>query len=78
MEQRPSPAQAPRAWKVRCILLSDDRRLALVDTRIVGPGDRLDGLTVAEVAADRVVLRDTAGRRRTLPVGLAPRGVTVR
>jgi hypothetical protein len=73
--RRVSPAPA---WRVRTVLVSADRRLALIDGHIVGPGDRLDGVTVVDIAADGVVIEDGAGRRYRLAAGVVARGVVVR
>lgn len=66
------------AWKVRSILIGPERRLALVDGRIVGPGDRVDRETVIEIADGAVILADGAGRRRRVELqGVTP-GVVMR
>lgn len=72
------PGSLPKAWVVRSILVGPDRRLALLDGHIVGPGDRLDGQVVEDVAADTVILRDAGGRRRAIRVGPAAKGLVVR
>ncbi len=83
-EERPVVTPIPRASTTalpshaRCVLVSPDRRLALVDGRIVGPGDRLDGATVVDIAADGVLVEEGLGRRRRLGVGVAISGLVVR
>ena len=48
------------------ILYSNDRRLAIVDGRIVQPGDDVRGARVIEIAPGEVLLRDAQGRVRRL------------
>jgi hypothetical protein len=54
------------------ILFSQDRRLAIIDDRVVGIGDRVRGATVMEITAAGVTLRDAQGREKQLLLG--PRG----
>lgn len=52
-------------WSVSAIMISDNRRLAIVDDRLVEPGDTLPGGTrVVEVARDHVLLVGADGVRR--------------
>jgi hypothetical protein len=51
------------------ILYSPDRKLAIVDGRIVGIGDDVKGATVVEITASTVLLRDMEGRMRSLTLG---------
>ncbi len=74
----PRASRAALPSRARCVLVSPDRRLALVDRRIVGPGDRLDGATVVDIAADGVLVEEGSGRRRRLGVGVAIGGLVVR
>jgi len=50
------------------ILYSPDRRLAIIDGRIVGPGDDVRGARVVDITPDAVLLRDAQGRLRRLPL----------
>ena len=54
---------------VQAILTASDRRLAVVDDRVVGPGDTLGAYVVLEVQADGVIVEDGAGATRRLPLG---------
>jgi hypothetical protein len=54
------------------ILYSPDRKLAIVDGRIVGPGDDVRGARVIDITPTAVLLRDARGRLRRL--ALAPGG----
>jgi len=51
------------------ILYSSERRLAIVDGHIVGPGDDVRGARVVEIQPTSVLLRDTGGRLRRLTLG---------
>lgn len=54
------------------VLVGPDRRLALIDGRIVAPGDIVRGARVVEITASEVLLRDERGRlRRLTPAGQA-------
>ena len=63
---RPVREPAPR-WALTAILIAGERRIAIVNDRMVRPGDRLeDGARVAEVERDHVVLITPGGERRRL------------
>jgi hypothetical protein len=51
------------------ILYSPDRRLAIVDGRIIAVGDLVKGSRVVEITPSTVLLRDTQGRLRLLTMG---------
>jgi hypothetical protein len=51
------------------ILYSPDRRLAIIDGRIVGPGDEIRGARVIDITSNAVTLRDAQGRLRRLTLG---------
>jgi hypothetical protein len=51
------------------ILYSPDRKLAIIDSRIVGVGDEVSGARVIEITADGVLLRDAHGQLRGLSLG---------
>jgi hypothetical protein len=55
------------------ILYSSDRKLAIVNGRIVGPGDNVNGARIVDITASTVLLRDERGRLRSLTVGSGPR-----
>lgn len=55
------------------ILYSADRRLAIIDGRIVGIGDELRGAHVIDIAPGAVLLRDGQGRLRRLTLGAGGR-----
>jgi hypothetical protein len=61
------PERAQRAgsgprWRLQSTLVAEDRRLAIINGRTVGPGDRVDGATVRDVRHDGVTL-EIEGRR---------------
>jgi hypothetical protein len=55
------------------ILFSPDRKLAIIDGRIVGVGDEIRGARVTDITASAVFLRDAQGRLRRLALGAAGR-----
>jgi MSHA biogenesis protein MshK len=54
-------ASGPR-WRLQSTLVADNRRLAIINGRTVGPGDRIDGALVREVRQEGVTL-EVEGRR---------------
>jgi hypothetical protein len=55
------------------ILYSPDRKLAIVNGRIVGVGDDVNGARIIDITAAMVLLRDGKGRLRSLTLtGGAP------
>jgi hypothetical protein len=48
------------------ILYSPDRKLAIIDGRIVGPGDEVRGARIVDITPATVILRDGQGRLRRL------------
>jgi hypothetical protein len=65
-----APAARPRhALVVSAILISDVRRVAVIDNALFAVGDRLPGgARVAAIEKDRVVVVQPDGMRRSLPV----------
>ena len=57
------------------ILYSSDRKLAIVNGRIVGLGDVVNGARIVDISAGTVLLRDAQGRLRSLTLG--PVGSTI-
>jgi hypothetical protein len=51
------------------ILYSPDRKLAIVDGRIVGVGDEVRGARIVDITSTAVLLRDKQGRLRRLTLG---------
>jgi hypothetical protein len=51
------------------ILYAPERKLAIVDGRIVQTGDEINGARVVEITPTTVLLRDTRGRLRQLGLG---------
>ena len=49
---------------VGAIMFSPERRLAIVNGRITGVGDRLDGGIVADITRDAILVRDLEGDER--------------
>lgn len=67
----PQPSQPagtePARWTVTAIMIAGDNRMAVVNDRLVRPGDRLeDGARVESVGRDYVVLITPGGERRRL------------
>jgi len=55
------------------ILYSPDRKLAIVDGRIVGPADEVRGARVVDITPSAVMLRDAQGRLRRLALSAGSR-----
>jgi hypothetical protein len=53
------------------ILYAPERKLAIIDGRIVQPGDDVRGARVVDITPTSVLLRDGQGRLRRLTVGLS-------
>ncbi len=77
-----APSLAPRADApeisgfdavLGTILYSSERRLAIIDGHIVGPGDELRGARVVEIEPTSVLLRDSGGRLKRLTLGATAR-----
>jgi hypothetical protein len=51
------------------ILYSPERKLAIVDGRIVGIGDEVKGAVIVDITQSTVLLRDGQGRSRSLTLG---------
>jgi hypothetical protein len=81
--QEPAPARArppappevalPFDAALGTILYSPDRKLAVIDGRIVGPGDEIRGARIVDITPTAVTLRDTQGRLRRLTLGTGGR-----
>jgi hypothetical protein len=75
-EAPPAARPAPRPPKpepvlpfdasLATILYSSDRKLAIVDGRIVSVGDEVRGARIVEITPSAVMLRDGQGRLRRL------------
>lgn len=70
---QPKPAvdvpPAPFDASLGSILYSPDRRLAIVDGRILGLGDEVKGALIVDITPTTVLLRDAQGRLRSLTLG---------
>ena len=68
---RPAPAPEvalPFDALLGTILYSPDRKLAIIDGRIVGPGDEVRGARIVDITPMVVMLRDGQGRLKRLTV----------
>lgn len=69
-ERRPrevrQPPETPFEALLETILYSANRRLALIDGRIVQVGDVVGRATIVDITPTAVLLRDSAGRPRTI------------
>lgn len=73
---QPPPAEPPPLPFVAVlgtILYSPDRKLAIVNNRIVGPGDEVNGATIVDITPTTVLLRDAQGRLRSLTLSVGAR-----
>jgi hypothetical protein len=70
-----APAEAALGFDavLGTILYSPDRKLAIIDGRIVGAGDEVRGARIVEITATSVLLRDERGRLRRLTVASGAR-----
>ena len=69
----PAEVATPFDAVLGTILFSPDRKLAIIDNRIVGVGDEVRGARVTEITAGAVLLRDAQGRLRRLTLGAGGR-----
>ena len=69
----PPETAAPFDAVLGTILYSPDRKLAIIDNRIVGVGDEVRGARVTEITAGAVLLRDAQGKLRQLTLGAGGR-----
>jgi hypothetical protein len=65
VEIRPVPLDAV----LESILYSSDRRLAIIDGRILGLGDDVKGARIVDITPGAVLLRDGQGRLRSVTLG---------
>jgi hypothetical protein len=65
VEESPAPFEAV----LGIILYSPDRRLAIVNGRVVGLGDAVNGARIVDITSGAVLLRDEQGRLRHLTLG---------
>lgn len=63
------PPPLPFDASVGAILYSPDRKFAIVNGRIVGPGDEVNGARIVDITLNAVLLRDAQGRLRSLTLG---------
>lgn len=74
----PEPERArqvpPPLPTVGGILISKDRRLAVIDGVVVGVGDEVAGRIVSKIDPDAVVFREPSGRHVRVPVRPGPNG----
>jgi hypothetical protein len=66
---KPAPSAAPPDASVESILFSPDRRLAIVDGRIVTVGDYIAGSRIVDITQTSVVVSDGRGGRMQLSAG---------
>jgi hypothetical protein len=62
----PGAPAAPFDATLGTILFAPNRQLAIIDGRIVQPGDEVRGARIVDITPTRVVLRDGSGRAREL------------
>jgi hypothetical protein len=72
-QPKPEPSPLPFDAVLGTILYSPDRRLAIIDGRIVQAGDDVRGARVIEITPTAVLLRDAGGRLRRLTLGSSGR-----
>ena len=62
------PASVDPLPSVGGVLISADRKLAVVEGAVVGIGDKVGPLTVAGIEPNAVIFRDAAGRETRVPI----------
>lgn len=67
-EAKAQAAQGPR-WRLQSTLVADDRRVAVINGRMVAQGERIEGATVLEVRTDGVTLQKDGQRLNLLLPG---------
>ena len=72
-EAAPPEVALPFEATLGTILYSQDRKLAIIDGRIVGVGDEIRGARVTDITGSTVFLRDEQGRLRSLALRVAGR-----
>lgn len=72
-QSRPEGSALPFEAVLGTILYGPDRKLAVVDDRIVQVGDDVRGAVVVEITPTSVMLRDPQGRLRRLTLGAGRR-----
>jgi hypothetical protein len=77
--RRPPPRRSGRPFReplpaVNSILVSSDRRIAVLDGRIVEEGDAVGGRVLLRIEQDAVVLGDADGREVRVPIRRASAG----
>jgi len=65
----PAPPPTPFDATLGTILYSAERKLAIVNGRIVGIGDDVNGARIVDITATSVLLRDARNRMRILTLG---------
>ena len=60
---RQAPAAPAKGWRLQAVFRGPAGMRALVNGRLVGVGDRVDGARVVAIGSRRVVLATDAGRR---------------
>lgn len=58
-------------WSLTSVLIADDRRLAIINDRVLREGESVAGARVVRIEADHVLIRHSDGERRlSLRTGL--------
>ncbi|MEA5444956.1 hypothetical protein VCB98_03885 [Gammaproteobacteria bacterium AB-CW1] len=69
--EQPATAAAP-SWDLTSVLISERRRLAVINDQLVRAGANVDGARVVRIEADHVVIRHAGGEQRlSLRAGLS-------
>jgi len=68
-QPKPEPAPLPFDAVLGTILYSPERKLAIIDGRIVQPDDDVRGARIVDITPTAVLLRDAGGRLRRLSLG---------
>lgn len=70
-ESTPSATDPHPGWSLTSVLIADDRRLAIINDRILREGESVAGARVVRIEADHVLIHHGDGERRlSLRTGL--------
>jgi hypothetical protein len=62
-EAKPAPTSRVDTWVLQSVLISSERRYAIINGQIVAPGDWIGGALLLEVAEGSATLRTSEGRK---------------
>ena len=70
-DPRPERTTSSEGPRLSSVLLSGERKLAIIDGAVLEEGETANGLTLIEVSENEAVIRMAGGRVARLQVGMA-------